>query len=92
MPTIIVLLSNTLLDLIAISHLIKIVYPQHWRSTLQEDFKKKRTRQFQLNPFPSPIRAKMIWSIYKVKLLLTPKTNFPKILSASQISLHAFVE
>ena len=46
MPTIIVLLSNTLLDLIAISHLIKIVYPQHWRSTLQEDFKKKRTRQF----------------------------------------------
>ena len=44
MPTIIVLLSNTLLDLIAISHLIKIVYPPAlaFRFTLQKDFKKKK--------------------------------------------------
>ena len=54
MPTIIVLLSNTLLDLIAISHLIKIVYPQHWRSTLQEDFKKKKNSAILTKSLPFP--------------------------------------
>ena len=54
MPTIIVLLSNTLLDLIAISHLIKIVYPPALAFYIAEGFQEKKNSAILTKSLPFP--------------------------------------